>query len=125
MTERRGGRTRRGLRDGGFMQVLPAELRAVAVEMDRIADEGIGRLPVIDTPGFLGTLSTFLAGSDVGPELDKIEPARTRSLKVAGGRYRELGAVLRTSADAYTDSDLAAATRIAALGDLNTGEMPQ
>ncbi|MGC4992925.1 type VII secretion target [Nocardia salmonicida] len=107
------------------MQVLPAELRAVAGEMDRIADEEIGRLPVIDTPGFLGTLSTFLAGSDVEPELDKIEPARTRSLKVAGGRYRELGSLLRASADAYTDSDLAAATRIAALGDLNTGEMPR
>lgn len=107
------------------MQVSAGELRAVAVEMDRIADEGIGRMPVVDVPGFLGTLGTFLAGSDVGPELDKIEPARTRSLKVAGGRYRELGALLRASADAYTDTDLAAAARIAALGDLNTGEMPQ
>ncbi|MGS2806055.1 hypothetical protein [Nocardia sp. MW-W600-9] len=107
------------------MQVSAEELRTAAVEMDRIADEGIGRMPVIDTPGFLGTISSFLAGSDVGPQLDKIEPARTRSLKVAGGRYRELGALLRTSADAYTDSDLAAAARIAALGDLNSGEMPQ
>ncbi|MFD6269232.1 type VII secretion target [Nocardia asteroides] len=107
------------------MQVSAADLRSAAGEMDRIADEVIGRLPVMDAAGFLGTLSAFLVGSDVAPELDKIEPARTRSLKVAGGRYRELGSLLRTSADAYTDTDLAAAARIAALGDLNSGEMPQ
>ncbi|TCJ96486.1 type VII secretion target [Nocardia alba] len=108
------------------MQVSPSELRSAATEMDRLADDNIGRLPVMDTSaGSLGTLSTFLSGADVAPQLDRIEPARTRSLQIVGGRYREFGSPLRTSAESYTDTDVAAAARIAAVSDLNSGEMPQ
>ncbi|MFE3192254.1 type VII secretion target [Nocardia sp. NPDC059240] len=102
------------------MQVSAQELRDTAGVFDGLAD-AIGRLPVIDaTGGGLGTLGSFLQGSNTAAELDKIEPARTKAIGVLRGRYQEFANLLRESADAYHDTDTDAATRFDALGDFNS-----
>lgn len=103
------------------MQVSPQELRDAATVFDGIGGD-VGRLPAIDSaPGFLGTLGSFMQGSATGPELDKIEPARAKAMRVVAGRYLELASLLRVCADAFRDTDRDAAARLSALGDLNSG----
>ncbi|MCA2209361.1 type VII secretion target [Nocardia rosealba] len=103
------------------MQVSPEELRTAAGTIDEVVGD-IGRLPAFDAGGgVLGTLGSFMQGSLTGPELDKLESARTKALRVVSGRYSELASVLRHSADAYRETDIDTATRLSALGDLNAG----
>ncbi|WP_067565319.1 type VII secretion target [Nocardia acidivorans] len=103
------------------MQVSPDELRDAATTFDGIVT-AVGKLPVIDTAsGVLGTLGSFMQGSDTGPELDRIETVRAKAIPIVSGRYREFAALLRESADGYHGSDLDAAARFEALGDFNSG----
>lgn len=103
------------------MQVSPEELRTAAKTFDGIVD-AIGKLPAIDAAsGILGTLGSFMQGSETGPELDRIETVRAKAIPIVSGRYQEFAALLRESADTYHGTDLEAAARFAALGDFNSG----
>ncbi|WP_330183628.1 ESX-1 secretion-associated protein [Nocardia sp. NBC_01503] len=103
------------------MQVSPEELRDAANTFDGIVG-AVGKLPVIDTAsGVLGTLGSFMQGSDTGPELDRIEAVRAKAIPIVSGRYQEFAAVLRESADTYHGSDQDSAARFDALGDFNSG----
>ncbi|MRH86704.1 hypothetical protein GFY24_04340 [Nocardia sp. SYP-A9097] len=105
----------------GEMQVSPEELRAAADKFDGIAG-AVGKLPAIDAAaGFIGTLGSFMQGSDTGPELDRMETVRAKAIPVVSGRYQEFAALLRESADTYHGSDQDSAARFDALGDFNSG----
>ncbi|MEU0544744.1 type VII secretion target [Nocardia sp. NPDC005978] len=103
------------------MQVSAQELRDTATVVDAIAD-GVGKLPRVGAPGGGGSFSAALPGSETGTQLDRVDAAGARALQVAGGRYLAIAGLFRTSADTYQGTDLAAAARFAALGDLNSGE---
>lgn len=103
------------------MQVSAQELRDAAKVFDGIV-AAVGKLPVIDTAsGILGTLGSFMQGSEVGPELDRIEAVRAKAIPIVSGRYQEFAALLNESADTYHGTDQDAATRFQALGDFNSG----
>ncbi|MFF2557317.1 type VII secretion target [Nocardia sp. NPDC058058] len=103
------------------MQVSAQELRDAATKFDTIV-AAVGKLPAIDSAGgFLGTLGSFMQGSETGPELDRIEPVRAKAMPVISGRYQEFAALLRESADTYHGTDTGAAARFDALGDFNSG----
>lgn len=103
------------------MRVEPQELRGAATVVDGIVGDIKGLPGFGSGSGVLGSLGSFMQGSATGPELDRIEPARAKAIRVVTGRYLEFAGLLRTSADNYRDTDLAAATRLSALGDLNAG----
>lgn len=103
------------------MQVSPQELRDAAGKFDTIVG-AVGKLPAIDAAsGIFGTLGSFMQGSETGPELDRIEPVRTKAIPVISGRYQEFAALLRESADSYHGTDADAGARFDALGDFNNG----
>ncbi|MGV9663753.1 type VII secretion target [Nocardia niigatensis] len=105
------------------MQVSPEDLRKAATTIDGIADT-VGKLPTVPVVS-AGDLAIFLPGSETAAQYNRIEPARAKAIGIVAGRYREMAAVFRTSADTYHDTDVESAARFDAMGELNSGSMPQ
>lgn len=106
------------------MRVSPEELRAAATTVDGIADT-VAKSPVFDNePIIYETTGLLRAGPATAAALHTVDPAMKKAVTVVTGRFQEIAHLLRTSADTYHDTDLDAAARFVALGDLNAGVLP-
>ncbi|MFI5782628.1 hypothetical protein [Nocardia sp. NPDC051570] len=98
---------------GDKVQVSPDDLRtasrAIAVLQEQVDPDRIGSM----------WSDQELPGSAVAAALAQVDTAVVKATQVMGYRYVEMGNVLNTCADAYHDSDLDAAKRLSAMGDLN------
>ncbi|WP_054812544.1 hypothetical protein [Nocardia arizonensis] len=96
-------------------EVNPDSLRAAAGTLAALPDR-------IDGAPFLAAapMADKLKGSIVGAALRRSDPLSRRAKDVLEARFNQFASVLAISAETFRDSDLDAATRIAAVGDINS-----
>ncbi|MFI2478284.1 type VII secretion target [Nocardia xishanensis] len=98
------------------MDVDPDSLRAAAKKLSAEADN-------VDQWTRLGggNVVTQLNGLDCAALFTDADNASRQAKAVLQARMKELGNLLKTSADEYTDTDAAAAAKLSAFSDLNSG----
>ncbi|MET8654276.1 hypothetical protein [Nocardia aurea] len=103
--------------EGAIMsfEVNPDSLRSAAGSLAALPDR-------IDAAPFLGAapMADKLKGSTVGATLGRSDPLSRRAKDVLKARYNQFASVLAISAESFQDSDVDAATRIVAVGDINS-----
>ncbi|MFB8004796.1 type VII secretion target [Nocardia sp. NPDC056000] len=106
------------------MRVSPEELRKAATTVEGFADR-IGKAPVRDGEPIVDAIAGVLRGGPaIAAALHTVDPAMKKAVTVATGRFQEIAAIFRTSADEYHGTDVDSAARLDALGDLNAGVSP-
>ncbi|MGV9832939.1 type VII secretion target [Nocardia niigatensis] len=106
------------------MQVSPEELRKAATTVDGYADK-VGKVPLTGNEAMFDEFAGALrAGAATAYALPTLDPAVKKAVETVVGRYQEIAAVFRTSADKYHGTDVDSAARLDAIGDLNSGAMP-
>ncbi|MFE3193113.1 type VII secretion target [Nocardia sp. NPDC059240] len=107
------------------MRVSAQELQAAAKTIDGLADT-VDKVSLSDDKA---SAYTFIHVQRGGPAtaaaLPSLEPAERQAVTVAVGRYQEISSIMRTSAAWYLDTDTQIAARFDAIGDLNSGVIPQ
>ena len=96
------------------MQVSPENLRAAATTIGVLA-AGIPELPPLDAARGVRALPESAIAAALAPA----DGASSQAKHVLAARHGEIAYLLELSADTYRDTDVDAAARLAAVGDLN------
>ncbi|MFJ4651573.1 type VII secretion target [Nocardia sp. NPDC088792] len=64
-----------------------------------------------------------MKGSAIAAALGGADPASSMAKQVLGGRFQQFSKALSTAAKTFHDSDVQAADRLWAIGDLNSGQI--
>lgn len=97
-----------------MVEVSPESLREAAGELNGLADQA-------RTWPELGAAAAAraLPSTPVCQALTSADQVTKDAFAVLGARFREMGYLLTTSANAYHGTDSEAAVRLSAMGDLN------
>lgn len=98
-------------------EVDPDGLRAAAGVLALLPDE-IGKAPGLDAT----SAANKLKGSATGAALASSDTASTRAEDVVKARFDQFSALLALCADTFDGTDTDSAQRLAAIGDLNSGD---
>ncbi|MFD3508797.1 hypothetical protein [Nocardia sp. NPDC058666] len=98
-------------------EVNPDSLRSAAGAVAMVPAE-VDRAPYLGAAPNVGKLR----GSVIGGALNQSDPASKRAKDVVKARFNQFSSVLAISAETFRDTDLDAAARIAAIGDINSGD---
>ncbi|MGW4241661.1 type VII secretion target [Nocardia sp. NPDC004722] len=103
------------------LKVTPATLTAAADTIGKLADtvkDTKATPPLGASRGVDG-----MKGSAIAAALGKADPASTVAKNVLCGRFQQFSSALSTSAKTYHDTDSEAAAKLAAIGELNDGQI--
>ncbi|MBF6173831.1 hypothetical protein [Nocardia blacklockiae] len=95
-------------------EVSPDSLRGAAGVMAALPNE-IDQAPPLGA----GPEAEKLNGSTVGAALSRSDPLSRRAKDLLKARYNQFAGLLAFSADTFHNTDVDAAERIAAVGDIN------